>query len=120
MWKAACEELAAAEGPRPIVLEVEDPAETEIDELEAAQRERRIRFWEYVGASTLPVDGYVVPNVGTTGTEALLLMWMPGRAGAPAPQGEELLELVLALYETGYGLTGDHVLVRAARERLGS
>jgi hypothetical protein len=120
LWKAVARQLAAADGPRPIVLEVEDPAEPRIGELEAAQRARRVRFWERVGASTLPVDGYVVPNVGTAGTEPLRLMWMPARPGEPAPDADALLDLVLALYETGYGLDGDHDLVRGARERLAS
>ena len=120
LWRAVSEELSAAEGPRPIVLEVEDPAEPQIDELEAAQRARRVRFWEHVGARMLPVDGYVVPNVGATGTEPLRLMWIPARPGEPAPTADDLLELILALYETGYGLDGDHDLVRRARERWGA
>ena len=120
LWKAVARELAAAEGPRPVVLEVEDPAEPQVDELEAAQRARRIRFWEHVGASMLPVDGYVVPNVGAAGTEPLRLMWMPGRPGEPEPKANALLELILALYDTGYGLDADHELVAGARARWGA
>jgi GNAT superfamily N-acetyltransferase len=120
LWRAVSEELAAAEGPRPIVLEVEDPAEAQIGELEAAQRARRVRFWEHVGARMLAVDGYVVPNVGTSGTEPLRLMWIPARPDEPAPTADDLLELVLALYETGYGLDGDHELLDRARERWGA
>jgi GNAT superfamily N-acetyltransferase len=120
LWRAVAAELAGPEGRPPVVLEVEDPAEPQIDDVEAAHRARRVRFWQRVGATTLAVDGYVVPNVGTTGTEPLCLMWIAARAGDPQPDGQRLLELVLALYDTGYGLASDDPLVRRARELWGS
>jgi GNAT superfamily N-acetyltransferase len=120
LWRAVAAELAGAEGRPPVVLEVEDPAEPQIDDVEAAHRARRVRFWQRVGATMLPVDGYVVPNVGAAGTEPLCVMWIAARVGDPQPRGQRLLELVLALYDTGYGLASDDPLVRRAHELWGT
>ncbi|MFP5364031.1 MAG: GNAT family N-acetyltransferase [Thermoleophilia bacterium] len=114
LWKAVRDELAASEPGRPIVLEVEDPAEPGIDAAEAEHRARRVRFWEKAGAIALPVDGYVIPDVGGDGTEPMRLLWVPGRPADEAPRDERLLELILALYEAGYGLDRDDALVRRA------
>ena len=97
------------------MLEVEDPAEPGIAAEEAAQRERRVRFWERVGARVLPVAGYVVPKLGEDGTEPLLLMWIAD----PGAADPDLHDLVVALYESGYKLAPDHPLVVRAHETFG-
>lgn len=112
LWRA----VATTLDPRPVVLEVEDPAEPGIDVAEAAQRERRVRFWEKVGARMLPVADYLVPRLGEDGVEPLLLMWIAGAPGAVAPAGGELGRLVVALYVDGYGLDPGHPLVVRAGE----
>lgn len=114
LWTAVRDELARREPGRPIVLEVEDPAEEQIDAAEAEHRVRRVRFWEKAGAIVLPVEGYLIPDVGGDGTEPMLLMWMPGRADDEHPRDERLLALILALYEAGYGLGPDDALVQRA------
>ena len=114
LWTALRQQLAARELGLPIVLEVEDPAEKQIDAAEAAHRARRVRFWEKAGAIVLPVDGYVIPDVGGDGSEPMRLMWMPGRPDDEHPRDERLLKLILALYEAGYGLDHDDVLVQRA------
>jgi GNAT superfamily N-acetyltransferase len=111
--------LAEGEDGRPIVLEVEDPQEALIDAGEAAARERRVRFWQHAGAVMLPVEGYIVPNVGASGTEPLRLMWLAGASDDDEPRGARLSELILALYEAGYGLPADHELVQRARREWG-
>jgi GNAT superfamily N-acetyltransferase len=119
LWLAVRDELAEREDGRPIVLEVEDPAEAGIAPDEAGQRVRRVRFWQRAGAVALPVDGYVIPDVDGDGSEPMLLMWVAPRPAGEPPSGARLLELVLALYESGYGLSADDLLVRRARQVLG-
>jgi hypothetical protein len=114
LWWAVHDELGR-EAPRPVVLEVEDPAEPEIEPEEAAARKRRVRFWERVGAIDLQIDGYVIPDVAGDGTEPMRLMWMAARPGDSPPHDGGLLDLVLALYESGYGLSSGDALVQRAQ-----
>jgi hypothetical protein len=118
LWRAVHDELGR-EAPRPVVLEVEDPAEPQIEPDEAAARERRVRFWERVGATALPLDGYVIPDMDGDGTEPMRLMWVAARPGDRPPHDRELLDLVLALYESGYGLGSDDDLVERAQRVWG-
>jgi hypothetical protein len=76
-----------------------------------------VRFWERVGAIDLPLDGYVIPDVGGDGTEPMRLMWMPSNDEDEVPRARRLLDLVLALYESGYGLGPEDALVRRAQRR---
>lgn len=99
---------------RPFAIEVEDPAAA-TDDADRTVREKRIGFWEKVGASMLPVEGYVIPQLDGDGTLAMKLMWLPGPDSDRVPDEAELLEVVVALYEVGYGLAPDHELVRKAR-----
>ncbi len=119
LWMAVAGELAECRPRRAIVLEVEDPSESDLDAAEAALRVRRARFWERVGARALPVEEYVIPNIDGTGVESMRLMWMPGPLDREAPAGQELCELVLALYKSGYGLGPDHALAQRALAALG-
>ena len=114
LMQAVRDEPGGAEGARPIVLEVEDPQEHGIDAEEADMRVRRVRFWEHAGAVLLAVEGYVIPDIGGTGTEPMRLMWMAARPDDGPPQGARLLELILSIYESGYGLEPDDGLVRRA------
>lgn len=120
LWKAAAAAVRGGDDdPRPVVFEVEDPAEPGIGAAERAARERRIRFWGHVGARPLPVEGYVVPNIDGSGVEPMLLMWVPPSPADADPDGAALLALVLALYRHGYGLDDDDPLVERARTVLG-
>jgi GNAT superfamily N-acetyltransferase len=111
LWRATSQALDA---PGSIVLEVEDPNEPGIDAAETMKRERRVRFWEKVGARVLPVTGYVVPKLGEDGVEPLMLMWISRSPGEPEPAGDALRDVVVALYESGYGLDADDPLVARA------
>lgn len=119
LWKATVDALRAHGERRAIVLEVEDPEESGIEHKEAGQRMRRVRFWEQVGACPLAVDGYIIPNLDDSGVEPMRLMWMAGADGARAPDAEALLELILALYREGYGLSSSDPLVERARRVWG-
>ena len=118
LWRAVHDDLRRT-APRPVVLEVEDPAEPDIEPDEAAARERRVRFWEHVGATPLPLDGYVIPDIDGDGVEPMRLMWIGAQPADQAPRDGGLLELVLALYESGYGLSADDELVQRARRVWG-
>jgi GNAT superfamily N-acetyltransferase len=118
LWRAVHDELRR-EAPRPVVLEVEDPAEPQIEPDEARARARRVRFWEHVGAIALPLDGYVIPDVGGDGVEPMRLMWVAACPGDRSPRDRELLDLVLALYASGYGLGSDDELVQRAQRMWG-
>ncbi len=115
LWHAVADALAVRGEPAAVVLEVEDPAEAQIAAEEVAQRERRVRFWQRVGARMLPVSGYIVPTLDEDGTEPLLLMWI----APPGAADPDLHDLVVALYEHGYRLDPDHPLVVRAHETYG-
>lgn len=108
-------EAAAAAGVQGVVLEVEDPDEPGIDAAEREVRVRRLRFWERCGPARLPVPNYVVPNVGTVGTEPLVLMAYPAPT---AMSGGMLARVVRAVLVEGYALAADDPLVTAALRGL--
>ncbi|WP_035741214.1 GNAT family N-acetyltransferase [Parafrankia elaeagni] len=93
-----------------IVLEVEDPDEPDIDPGTAVTRRRRICFYENRGARRLPITDFRVPLLQGDGEKPMLLMWAPATRPDP-PTGDELTDLVRALYEEGYDLPPDHPLV---------
>ncbi|HEU0316966.1 MAG TPA: GNAT family N-acetyltransferase [Solirubrobacteraceae bacterium] len=118
-WQTAVSALGERDAGSAIVLEVEDPNEPDIDAAQAEQRARRVRFWEQLGARMLRLECFVVPNLGESGVGAMRLMWIGQASGAGEPSGRSLLELIVAVYEEGYGLAPDHALVERALRVLG-
>nr|WP_083828791.1 GNAT family N-acetyltransferase [Parafrankia sp. EUN1f] len=100
-------------GVTAIVLEVEDPDEPDIDPRTTVARRRRICFYENRGARRLPTTDFRVPLLQGDGEKPMLLMWAPAARPDP-PTGDDLTDLVRALYEEGYDLPPDHPLVIAA------
>lgn len=112
LWPEILRALKERGGPLRLVLEVEDPAEPGIAGDEVEVRQRRIRFWEQMGAVLLPDGGYLMPNLDGDGTEPMRLMWADASAVPTAPpSGERLREVIVALYCDGYGLPEDDPLV---------
>ena len=110
-WRLLQPSLRAAGWPASVIFEVEDPADAEGDQAERLIRQRRICFWTAGGARLLPAPGYVLPDYTGAGfTEPMLLM----AASGPSVTGEQLRELVLAIYTDRYGLPSDDPLVLAA------
>lgn len=111
LWEEMLRTLEERHEPLRLVLEVEDPDEPGIAAEKVEVRRRRIRFWERCGARLLADHGYTMPDLGG-GTEPLRLMWAdPTMPTAARPTGEELFQLIRALYVEGYGLPEDHPLV---------
>lgn len=89
-------------GAEPMFWEVEDPGAA--DSPTYRDRVRRVRFYERLGAVTLPVRDYRMPNLdGSPGEQPMLLMW----SGDSPPGGDRLTALVRALYLDHYGIAPD-------------
>ncbi|MGW6280052.1 GNAT family N-acetyltransferase [Kribbella sp. NPDC055071] len=100
---------------RRVILEVEEPDEAG-DSEERIIRQRRIAFYERLGAELVENVEYVVPDLTGSGTEELRLMWLdPAR---PKLDRSELRRLLPALYCEGYELPRDHHLLAAALKSL--
>jgi hypothetical protein len=113
-WRLLQPSLRTTGWPGAVIFEVEDPADAEGDQAERLIRQRRISFWTGCGARLLPVPGYVLPDYTGSGfTEPMLLM-AGTPAGAPPVAGEQLRDLVLAIYTDRYGLPADNPLVLGA------
>ncbi|ONH56193.1 GNAT family N-acetyltransferase [Frankia sp. CcI49] len=112
LWYHICSDARRRRGVTAVVLEVEDPDEPDIDPGTTAARRRRICFYENRGARRLPIAGFRVPLLQGDGEQPMLLMWAPAAQPDP-PTGDELTNLVRALYEEGYDLPPDHPLVIA-------
>ncbi len=98
-----------------LVFEVEDPEDTN-DSDERRLRQRRIEFYQRLGAELVGPVEYVVPNLTGPGTEQLLLMvYDAGRTNVGKSVLKRLLE---ALYREGYGLPKDHQLLVAAQKSV--
>lgn len=98
---------AVPDWPGRVVFEVEDPAQAS-DPAQQLARRGRIAFWRSCGTVLLPVPGYVMPDLTGAGTEPMLLM------AAPACTGEQLRQLVAAIYAGRYGLAAADPLVSRA------
>ncbi|GAB3893719.1 hypothetical protein GCM10029964_070960 [Kibdelosporangium lantanae] len=97
MWSL----LRSALGPTtPVVFDVEDPGEPGISAEEKAIRQRRIAFYNRLGAVLLPVTGYSPPHGDST--DPMLLM---------ATESTEASRTVRAVYQHRYGLGEDHPIV---------
>lgn len=86
----------------PVVIEVEDPAQSGLTAEEVSTRQARIRFWRRAGFDEIPVPNYRVPRADGDSEhfEPLLLMsTMP-----PVPPLCSPETLTAALYSEGYGL----------------
>ncbi|CAO5163140.1 Acetyltransferase [Frankia sp. AiPs1] len=113
LWRHICADAQLHQNVSAIVLEVEDPDEPDIDPGTAADRRRRISFYTDRGARVLPITDYRVPLLQGDGELPMLLLWTPAARSQP-PTGDELVDLVRALYEEGYDLLPSHPLVIAA------
>jgi GNAT superfamily N-acetyltransferase len=82
---------------RPLVFEVEDPAE-----FPSADRDRRIAFYERNGAAAIACQGYRAPDMTGEGTYPMLLFTLPGGYGT-ALTGARLRALVRRIWVDGYG-----------------
>jgi len=100
-------ERARVDGAGAVVLEVEDPDETD-DPEERVLRERRIGFYTRVGAVRLPLT-WLVPYADGSGTEPMYLLWVP--VTAPPPEGDALVTLATGLYTLHYRREPDDPLV---------
>lgn len=112
-WRLVGPLLRHAGWPERVVFEVEDCADAET-EGERVIRRRRIDFWTACGARPLSAPGYVLPDYTASGhTEPMLLM-AGGPAAFPPVHGDELRQLVLAIYTDRYGLSPSDPLVSGA------
>jgi GNAT superfamily N-acetyltransferase len=115
LWRAMIQDLVARDQPGRVVLEVEAPAGVAEASPAFRLRERRIRFYQRLGAGLLPVRDYVVPRLdGVAGSHPMLLLWAAIAEGVAPPSPAELVSLLPAVYAAGYGLRADHPLVLAA------
>jgi hypothetical protein len=104
-WRAASDRWAA-DGYRQVLLDVEDPAEPGIDLDEKLLRERRIVFYERLGARVLPVVDYRPAQPG--GAEPHPLRLIAAGSFDPPP----VRDMVLAVFQYRYGLPPDDPSVR--------
>lgn len=111
-----------AAGHTRLIWDVEDPDEREaegqpIGEAETLIRQRRIVFYRRLGGQLLAVRGYHTPS-DEEGPHRLRLMAteLGSTDSEPSKQqpimGEELRELILAVYRYRFGLKDDDPLVR--------
>jgi hypothetical protein len=96
-----------------MVHDVEDPAESGVDDAEVVLRNRRISFYERNGALLLPVESYLPPHGDGEEPHSLRLMAVDLN-GSPTPPivGDDLRALVEAVYEHRYGLSPSDPVVR--------
>jgi hypothetical protein len=113
-WRLANLSLREYAWPESVVFEVEDPAETGIDQAQRVTRERRVSFWTGCGARLLPAPGYVLPDYTGSGTTEPMLLMASAPAAGPLVHGERLRGLVLAIYTDRYRLAPDDPLVARA------
>ncbi|MGV9950266.1 GNAT family N-acetyltransferase [Rhodococcus aetherivorans] len=105
-------------GPLRLILEVEDPDEPEISPETRRHRQRRVQFYERLGASIFPPSDYRVPAFDGQGTLPMRLMYFDARTEpGPAPTFPESARIVEAIYREGYGLSQDHPLVQMHAKR---
>jgi GNAT superfamily N-acetyltransferase len=98
MWHQLTARLRSA-GCTLLVFDVEDPAEPGCSPAESHVRTRRIGFYQRLGAKVLPVSGYRTPHGSDDGWAPMLLMAAPVAAGTPAPEADQVPELVSAVYQ---------------------
>lgn len=86
---------------------------------EAAQRRRRVHFYERHGAAVVAcAPHYRAPDLSGPGVLYYRLMWIPLAKAAAVPVGERLRTLVQALLAQGYVLPADDPLVQAVLDDL--
>jgi GNAT superfamily N-acetyltransferase len=115
LWRLACEKWAE-DGYTRVLLDVEDPAEPGIDADEKLLRERRIVFYQRLGAALLPVHDYEPPQPG--GHPHPLRLIAAGLASGPAAS-DSVRDQVLAVYRYRYDLDAGDPAVRRTMERSG-
>jgi GNAT superfamily N-acetyltransferase len=103
--------LRADGGTSGLLLEVEsDEADLPIDR---ALRQRRLRFYERHGASVIEAAlSYRAPNLAGPGSVPMKLLWLPLSGTAGAPAGQALWDLIVRVYEQGYGRPFDDPLLQ--------
>lgn len=109
--QALVDALRADGGVSGLLLEVEsDEASLPTDR---ALRQRRIRFYERHGASVIEAAlSYRAPNLAGPGSVPMKLLWLPLRPGAGAPAGPMLRDVIIRLYQQGYGRPLDDPLLQ--------
>lgn len=117
LWSGVCRALLAA-GHTRLVYDVEDPAEHGAAEPEITVRHRRIAFYLRLGARLLPVRDYLPPH-GEDTHPMLLMAADLGVERTPPIVGDDLRDVVLAVYEHRYGLTESDPVVRRTVDLLG-
>jgi GNAT superfamily N-acetyltransferase len=115
LWRLACENWAK-DGYTRVLLDVEDPAEPGIDAAEKQIRERRIVFYQRLGAELLPVHDYAPPQPG--GHSHPFRLIAAGLVPGPGPS-DSVRDQVLAVYRYRYELDAGDPAVRRTLERSG-
>lgn len=82
-------------------------------------RERRIEFYQRVGARVIECAPYYrVPLADRPGTLRMKLLWLAIGKNVPAPHGAKLCECLQGIFEKSYGLASDSALFQANLEEL--
>jgi GNAT superfamily N-acetyltransferase len=116
LWRHACDHWAGA-GYSRVLLDVEDPDEDGIDPDEKALRQRRIVFYQRLGAALVPVHDFRPPQ--HDGVPHPLRLVTAGTGPGPVAAAS-VRDLVLAVYRYRYGLPADHPIVRRSLETGGA
>ncbi|TDV43727.1 GNAT family N-acetyltransferase [Actinophytocola oryzae] len=115
LWHALCAELA---GFALLYLDIEDPEESGIDEVERTVRQWRVTFYARLGAIVLPVRNYTPPHGAQR--HPMLLLAADLRAEVPGPlRPGGLAHAVRSVYEYRYGITENDPLVVTTLTRSG-
>lgn len=115
LWTVLGRTLRQRGFPARLLMEVEDPADVPDGSPQRLERERRIKFYERLGARQLSVSGYATPHLdGTQGSDPMLLLWSPETMDDPHPDPAEIRATIPDLYDSSYGLMPSHPLVVAA------
>lgn len=115
LWRMLTEDLVQRHSTW-LLFDVEDPDDRAASAGERAERERRVRFYQRLGASLLDVSGYQPPAHGEPGATVIPLRLMAARLGAaesPQPERPELADMVRAVYSGRYGAGPESPLVAA-------
>ncbi|TWP50935.1 GNAT family N-acetyltransferase [Lentzea tibetensis] len=116
LWHAITAHLAARYSR--IVYDVEDPAEHDTAPAEVVIRERRIAFYERLGAQLLPVRDYLPPH-GDDTHPMLLMAANLGAATDPAGMDPiDVPDLVRGVYLHRYGLPAHDPVVQRTLSAL--
>ena len=112
-WRLLTQRLAEA-GHTRIIWDVEHPAEPGAEDVEI--RERRIVFYTRLGGNVLPVKDFRWPDGDTELPMVLMAAELAPRSEhepAPPVVGDDLRQVVKAVYRYRYGFDEQHPVVRS-------